>query len=178
MAITGFFSKTPAKQKVESNFISVGGEQFHAVAVALIDHFKSTARVNEASLKRILERFFAYYPKFISMQPYLTPADRMEILINSSRKSEIVECIAYVLRQLVVDEIYADPLNLNYREVFSGLSPETPQNYLRQPNTVLPAKALSTALQTLGLKITLSFIEHGKELRERVIFDDQHSHFF
>lgn len=173
MAITGFF-KAPAKQDnkqgTEYSFISVGGEQFHALAVAFIDSFKNSTRVDEPSLKKVLERFFSYYPKFISTQPYLTPADRMTMLINNSRKSEIVECMAYVLRQLTVDEVLDNPLN--YREVFKGLNPETSRDYLRQPNTVLPSRALTALTQVLAMTITLSFTEHGKELRRREIHNN------
>ena len=173
MAVKSFFSQTPLSQVKEQvpeyTFIPVGGEQFHALSVALIDGFKSFPHANEAFLKKVLERFFAYYPKFIPTQQYLTPADRMGLLVNSSRKSEIVECMAYVLRQLVVDEIYANPLN--YRQAFDGLSSQTPKDYLRQMNTVLPANCLSALAKALGIKLSLSFTEHGKELRDRKIYN-------
>lgn len=171
MAITGFF-KAPVKQKQSSeySFIPVGGEQFHALAVAFIDSFKNASRVDEQSLKNVLERFFSYYPKFISTQPYLTPHDRMQMIIDNSRKSEIVECMAFVMRQLAVDEIYAHPLN--YREVFRSLSPETSKDYLRQSDTLLPVSALKALAQVLSMTITLSMTEHGKELRQREIYNN------
>lgn len=172
MAHTGFFYNALAKQEnkrvSEYSCIPVGGEQFHALAVALIDCFKNATRINEASVKKILERLYSYYPKLVSTQPYLTPADRMGLLVNSSRKSEVVECLAYVLRQLVVDELYANPLN--YREAFAGLSCDTLSSYLRQSNTILPVSALRALTEVLGMNITLIFTEHGKELRGREIY--------
>ena len=174
MANARFFTRTPAtqnsKQATALSFINIGGEQFHALAVTLIDNLKNTSRMNEEILKKILERFFAYYPKFKSQQAYLTPAERMSKLISGPRTSEIVECMAFVLRQFAVDELYTHPLN--YREAFDGLAASTPKDFLRQPTTVLPASVLNALAQSLGLTITLSFTEHDKELRMRTIYTD------
>ncbi len=170
MAKTSFF-KPPAiepKKSSEYSFIHVGGEPFHALAVALIDCFKNSSRVDEPSLKKILERFYSYFPKFISTQPYLTPNDRMVMLVSNSRKSEVVDCLAYVLRQMTIDEIFTHPLN--YRAIFKDLSPDTSRDYFRQPTSVLPTIALAALTQVLALTITLSITEHGKELRRREIY--------
>ncbi|MGL5741600.1 MAG: transposase [Legionella sp.] len=175
MALTsGFFtnktlSHQGAKPSDEYTFIDVGSDQFHAAAVALIDALQSSAqRGNEVVLKKILERFYQHFPKYISNQPYLTLPERMGILLNSSRKSELVECMAYVLRQLAVDELYTHPLK--YREIFDGLSAETPKSYLRDPQVELPASALNALAHALGMDITLSFKELGKELRKREVY--------
>ncbi|CEG59049.1 hypothetical protein [Legionella fallonii] len=164
MTRTGFFTRTPATL----SFIHVGGEPFHAAAVAFIDALKKAPRVNETTLKVVLDRFFAHYPKLKSQQPYLTLAERMDILINGPRKSEIVECMAFVLRQLAVDEIYAKPLE--YKEVFDGLDSSTPKSYLRDPATPMPVSALRALPQVLGITFVLSHVEHGKELRSREIY--------
>ena len=168
MTRTGFFTRTPATQNnpraTALSFINVGGKKpFHALAVAFIDAVKRAPRVNDATLKTVLERFFAYYPKFKSPQPYLTPAEHMEFLINGPRKSEIVECKAFVLRQLAIDEIYANPLN--YKEVFDGLNPITSRGYLRDPSILMPVSVLRALTQSLAITLTLSHVEHGKELR-------------
>ncbi len=170
MGGNSFFNRAPAinssKQSIpEHTHATVGGQQFRAVAVAFIDHFKNASRVHDASLKRILERFYACFPKFISHQAYLTPSERMGILINSARKSEVVDCLAYVLHQITIDEVYAHPLK--YREVFDGLDAETPKDFLRQQGSELPASALRALAQALGITIILSFTERGKELRLR-----------
>lgn len=168
MAVTGFFNKAIAKQDntfIEPSFINVGGELFHAIAVGLIDDFKNTSRHHEPSIKKILEYFYRYFPKLIANQAYLTPAERMSMLIKSGRNSEIVECMAFVLRQIAVDEILAHPLN--YREVFSHFSPETEKRDLTHSSTMLPIGAIKALHNVLALNMTLSHREHGKELRRR-----------
>ncbi|QMT58701.1 hypothetical protein [Legionella sp. PC997] len=175
--MAGFFSNRAyvhqeAKPRAEYNFINVGNEQFHAVAVAMIDSLQSVSqRGNDATLKKILERFYLHFPKYINNQPYLTLPERMSMLLNTSRKSELVDCMAYVLRQLAVDEIYTNPLM--YREVFNGLSADTPKSYLRNPEVELPSSALKALAQALEISITLSFKELGKELRKREVYEGE-----
>lgn len=173
MERTGFFTKTPVLQNKRTtplSYINVGGEPFHAVAVALIDSWKNTHFMKDASLKMILERFFAYYPKFKLQQAYLKPAERMDMILSGPRKSEIVDCMAYVLRQLAVDEMYANPLN--YKEIFEGLNSATSRNFLRKPDTVMPVSALRALTESLGITIILSFTEQGKELRYREMYSN------
>lgn len=172
MALAGGFFKSHVHQghmqHEEYSFINIGKEQFHALAVALIDSLQTTPRGNDATLKKILERFYQYFPKYVNNQPYLTLPERMKIVLDSNRKSELVDCMAYVLRQLVVDELYAHPLK--YREAFSGLHAETSKNYLRNPGINLPASTLDALAQVLGVTIILSFKEPGKELRKREVY--------
>lgn len=173
MAGNSFFDRAPAihnKKQPSSEFtyVNIGGKSFQALAVAFVDYFKSAPRIPDATLKRILERFYTHFPKFISHQAYLTPMERMGILINSARKSEVVDCLAYVLRQITIDEVYAYPLN--YREAFDGLDESTSKEYLRQPNTALPSSVLRALSQALGITITLSYTENGKVLRLREVY--------
>ncbi|APF04647.1 TPA: hypothetical protein ACJ5DT_001415 [Legionella pneumophila] len=163
-----FFKAENNSTQVQHSFINVGGEQFHAAAVALIDYFKRSPRINDDTLKKILERFYFHFPKYIPSQPYLTPSERMSMLINGTRKSEIVECFAYVLRQLAIDEIYAKPLN--YRDIFSEFDRNTLKSFLRQPSTPLPTSALRALSHAIGINITLSVVENGKELRKREVY--------
>jgi hypothetical protein len=164
-ARTGFFS--PIKQMGENNtVINAGGGQFQATAVALIDYLQSNSQVNDATLKKILGRFYQYFPQYVNNEHLTTPKERMARLLNNSRKSELVECMAYVLRQLAVDELYADHLNLNYRKIFANVTAETSKGHLRDPKVALHKSALIALEQTLGLPIILSFKEPGKELRK------------
>jgi hypothetical protein len=162
----GFFRQSPVvsvkKTSKKQRVIDVGGEPFHAVAVALMDQIKIVPRSNESALKKILERFYTCFPRYKPDQTYLTPAERMNMLINNPRKSEIVECMAYVLRQLTVDELFAH--SLVYRDVFDNLSADTPKRHLREPSTFLPISALAALARVLELTITLSFKETDKEL--------------
>ncbi len=170
----GFF-KAPAQhgsqQGENYEVINVGGKQFQAIAVALIDYLHAGSPVNDATIKKILGCFSQYFPQYVANDAYLTtPKERMGRLLNNSRMSELVECMAYVLQQLTVDELYADHLNLNYRSVFANLSA---QSYLRASNTKLPECALEALAHSLGLPITLSFKEPGKELRRRERYGDR-----
>lgn len=172
----GFFSAPvydTRKQGSVYEYIHVGGELFRAVAVTLIDYLQSDAPVNDMTLKKILGCFSYYFPQYITNDTYLiTPRERMGQLLNNSRKSELVECMAYVLRQLTVDELYADPLNLAYRELFAGLSVDTPKSYLRDVKTSLPTSALNALGKSLNLPMILSFNEIDKELRKREATSD------
>lgn len=165
MISSSFFTRIPsgrAKQVSEYHFIDVGREAFHALAVALIDYFKSTAHIEETAAKKTLDRFFLYYPHYKSKQSQLTSEEQLHRLINSSRKSELVECMAFVLRQLAVDELYAHPIH--YPEVFALFNRKTNKSDLRQPHTVLPSSALGALAQVLEVPLTLLFREPGKEL--------------
>lgn len=172
---TRFFSGTPAnteKKRLvgsEYKFIHVGGALFSAFATAFIDFFKGSSRVHDSVLKKILERFYTCFPKYMTHQPYLTPAERMSILLNNPRKSEIVGCMAYVLRQLTIDELYAEPLK--YKEAFDGCDENTSQNMMRQSDVSLPVNAVSKAISwLLNLPVTLYFVESGKELGHREVY--------
>lgn len=154
----GFFnSRHLVTQKVDkgSNFISVGGELFHAVSVALIDHIKSGNRLSSPSLNKIQDAFSRYFPDYKLNLIHLAP--------NSPCRSELVERMAYVLRQLAVDEVFEQATE--YRELFKGLSPNTPQDYLRAPSTPLHFSVLGALAKVLGIQFQLSFIEEKGDLR-------------
>ena len=153
--------------KAQYSIINIGNEQFHAVAVALIDSLQTT-RVNDEALKKILKGFSKHFPTYMIDQQFETVFGRMKTLLDRNRKSELVECMAYILRQLTVDELYASPLK--YRKIFDDLSKETPKSYLRNPETKLPARALNALAHALGITIILSFKEHREELRMREIY--------
>ncbi|MFI4962417.1 MAG: hypothetical protein ACHP6H_01020 [Legionellales bacterium] len=165
----GFFEKTPVEPGVEKTLSRGGLGQFHALAITLLDCYKHRPQTSSVPLKRILDRLFTYYPTFISMEPSRNLVERMLMLTNTPRGPEIIECMAYVLRQLAVDEIYERPLN--YREAFEGLSAETSKGYMRQSSTLLPASALGAVAHTLGLKLTLSITEPFKPLRQCNLYD-------
>ncbi|MFJ1268753.1 hypothetical protein ACD661_09325 [Legionella lytica] len=174
---SGFF-KAPVEnaqiQGKEYEYINVGGEQFHAVAVALIDYLQNNSPINDAVLKKILGRFYQHFPQHASNDAYLTtPKERMTRLLSNSRKSELVECMAYVLRQLTIDKLYEDHLNLIYRDVFANLPIDTAKSHLRDIKTILPPVALKALEDSLNIAINLSFQEPDHELRRRDAIVDQ-----
>lgn len=159
------------EQGQRCNFISVGGEPFHALAVALIDGLMHTTQFDEISLKKIVDRYLVHFPHALTNQTNLNPSERMMMMINSTRMSEMVNTLAYVLRQLTIDEIYSNPSS--YLEAFDGcLCPDTSNAYLRQMDTPLPASSLSALTASLNINLSLYFTQHGKELRSRELFDN------
>lgn len=170
----GFFSKALTQQGIkpvnEHQFVNLVQEKFHAVAIALIDSLQESPRGNDPALKQILELFYKCFPKYINNQLYLTLPERMQKVLNNPRKSELVESMAYVLRQLAVDELYKNPLK--YKDAFNGASPDTAKNYFRMPQTELAESALNALAHKLEIAITLSYLEPGKGLRMKVICGD------
>lgn len=152
-----FNSRHPVTPQIGkgSAFVSVGGELFHAVSVALIDHLKSGHRLFSPSLNKIQDAFSRYFPDYKLNLIHLAP--------NSPCRSELVERMAYVLRQLAVDEVFEQATE--YRELFKGLSPNTPQDYLRGPSTPLHFSVLGALAKVLGIQFQLSFIEEKGDLR-------------
>ncbi len=164
--VRGFFNNTPIES--QRAYIDTGRTMFPAVAVALIDLFKGNPRISDKTAKAMLEPFYAMFPKYISDQAYLTPSERIAMLIKNIRTSELVELLSYVLRQIAVNEFMANPLA--YREVFEGLTPETPVDYLRNVTTELPMSALFALAEPLDLTVHLSIVESGKELRKKEVY--------
>lgn len=156
---------TPKEQ--DSIVINVGGEQFHAAAVAVINYFQHNSSFNEATAKIFLKRLYQYFDKFVDQQPYLKVSERMERLLESSSKSKLVDAVAYTLRELAIDKILADPLNLQYRSIFDSFAADTSIKILRDPRTKLPESASQALAQVLGLSLTLSYTEPDKPIRAR-----------
>lgn len=162
-----FFNKSSEKSESTQGvqFIYVGNESFRAIAVALMDALKHGARLNDASSKKIVDGFSLYYPKLLPVGAYLTPSERLNMLINNhARKSEIVDSIAYIVRQLAVDALLADPIL--YQDAFEGFTATTPVSHLRQTSTSLPIGALIALTEkSLGLTLNILQTAHGKEVR-------------
>ena len=172
-AVSGsFFSHRPPaqhvrKHHVEHDVIDVGGGQFHAAAVALIDYIQSGARVPDETLKKILGRYNQEYPKSVPNDAYLLPKERMAALLRTPRKSVVADHMARVLRQLTADELLANSTNLDYRDIFTQFDTKTVESHLRDFDIQLPVMALEALAKVLNIPITLSFEEPGKELRRR-----------
>lgn len=173
---TSFFERSLAsidKKTAESGskLIPIGGEVFHALAVAFLDTWKSISYAQAPAVQIIYKQFQIYFPNYISpyQAPLTKPVERMRMLMNSARRSEVVDCLAYILRQILINEVYAHPLN--YREIFDGLDANTSKNYLRQPDTKLANTVLRALVIALDVTLVLLFLEPGKELRKRVVYE-------
>lgn len=173
LSSTRFFRSEGAIEKkktgAEKIVIDVGGEPFHALAVAFIDSFKNGAVLPETVLKNVLGEFFACYPDYRVNQVYVTPLERMRLLINSSRKSELVDCFAFVLWRITKkDELLVNPVAS--KSAFQGLDEDMLQADLKPSAAMLPAAA-----RALKLQLSLSFKEPQHELRAREIYNEEAS---
>ncbi|MBN9231936.1 MAG: hypothetical protein BGO90_11670 [Legionella sp. 40-6] len=168
IAPSGFFKTTAASNQHQDHYqvIQVGGKPFHAFAVAFIDYVENGHPVQEATIKKILGRFYQYFPEYVRSGHLSTPKERLSQLLHHARKAELVEHLAYVFRQVAVDELYAEPKNLAYREAFAELSPQTPKDFLRENTTPLPSCALKALAKQLNMPLILSYTESGKDLRK------------
>jgi hypothetical protein len=165
MALNGFFSnKFSTKPTEEYSVINVGAKQFNAAATALIDYLHNPQHGNDAFLKKILDCFYESFPKYANHQSDLNASERMKILIDNHRKSELVECMADVLHYLTVVELFKKPLK--YREVWAQFNAKTPKSHLYDPQTKLPTSALKALAHALEINIILSYKEDGKVLRK------------
>jgi hypothetical protein len=170
MAGTHFFNKPPAPSgapKLHTVFIDVGGSPFHALATALIDYIDTNAPLKESYLKNIVSQLDLYYPHLRLPPPRLDPLKHMYTLMQKPRRSELLTCLAYVLRQMTIDTLNAEPMLCP--EVFKNLSLDG-ADQLRQESTLLPASLLRLIPNALGINLILLFAEHDKELGGRTAY--------
>ena len=168
---TSFFkSVSLVKKKTGANkvVINVGMDSFHALAFAVIDNQKNDVILPKLALEEVLSKLFKHYESYKIIQSYLTPLERLRIILNSPKKSELVTCFAFALKQIAVDEILKNPVV--YKDSFSGFTSDTLEAHLRNENTVLPSSALNALATALNIKIVLSFRDDEKKLREREIY--------
>lgn len=166
----GFFEKPQVKQSPSKTYVAVGSDPFRALTVALFDYYKSVSRVSEVTLKLILEQFYAQNPQFKSAEGLRTVQQSMMTLIQDNpRRTEVLEKMALVLRQIVAEEILAHPLN--YRKLFEDLPAATPVDFLLDSECILPREVFATAAaKALGIRLTLIVTMHGKELPAREVY--------
>lgn len=161
----GFFNKSSVGG-TEKAFINVAkGKVFAAVAVALIDAFKNSPRLTDDSLVILLDKFFTCYPSFKPAPALITPLEKMQRLIDNHRKSDIIEGLAVVLCDIVLDEIVGNPVE--YSAAFIEADPKTQIKNLIIP----PELALKALSQVLGVKINVQLVEDDKPIWCRKIFE-------
>lgn len=169
MTRTSFFGHLDTTTKRHTrHYLKVGMNPFAALAVVLIDKATSAVYLPEAVLKHILERLTMYFPKYKQDMYSGTPEQQFNFLVTHwLHSSELIACLAYVLRQEAVDELYANPLVREYQSIFEFFNRDTPKDKLRQEDTLLPVAVFAALAKKLHITLTLSFREPGKELRKR-----------
>lgn len=162
-----FFKNIQKKNgtRLLSHPIDVRGDFFRALAVAIMDNLKSGIVLPEASLKKIFEYFTLYFPDVKKNHSHLSLAP------------ETVDSLAFVLRQLALDEALANPER--YQMLFASVSPNIAKEFLRQDLRPLHPCALTALAHVLNITVTLSIKDAQKALRAREVLNqsDCSSHY-
>lgn len=163
----GFFNKSSIAGTDKAYINIANGDVFHALAVALIDAFKNAPRLTDDSLVILLDKFFSYYPSFKPAPALITPLEKMQRLIDNYRKSDIVEGLAVVLRDIVLDKVVENPVD--YSAALIEVDPQTKIKDLLIP----PEVAMKALSQVLGVKINAQLVEADKPIWAREIFEKE-----
>ena len=169
----GFFnSNNPladSNHRRASTIIDVGGNGdcgFRAIAAGLIDDFLQHPRIKTgAGLNKVLAKHFEYFPSHKGdSKALVTPTNRMEELLHNLRMPELIQALAYTLRQIAVTELCAHPEL--YRGAFIddhneiGMTPEV----MRKPETWINESSIAALSNALDLPIKVRVIDGGKIL--------------
>lgn len=167
---TGFFNRSFEQSQKKNNnreqtVIHVGGELFHALAMAFIDKVMQGQMLALPYANSLLQQLAFYFPQQTAKEK--VSAETLEAwLISHPAKSEAIMCLAYTLRQMAVDELLRHPFE--YKKTFLELPQQYSEDRLRHGETKLPVSVLAALVNVLPLMISLSFMEPGKELRRQV----------
>lgn len=147
--------------------VDVGGNGdcgFRAIAAGIIDNVLRNPRKNQELLKRLLNDYYKYFPQQAQTMRLLTPEQRLRGLLKSPGTAELVRNLAYVLRQLAVDEMVKHPED--YRGAFVADAEGTSPAEMRKPRTYIDESAI-VALTKVGVPVTVYLVEPHKELHAR-----------
>ena len=177
----GFFPKKTSINAVsmpvakKSVFLDVGGNGdcgFRAIAAGIIDNFlEQSSHLRGDLLKKVLDAHFNYFPQQKTLMPGLVkPADRMAQLIRTTRMGELVQSLAYTLRQMAVDELCANPEN--YRGAFVTQHENTSPETMRQPTIWIDESSIAALSNALDLPVNVVLGDHYQTLRKRLRYNE------
>lgn len=146
--------------------VNVGGNGdcgFRSIAAGLVDNFFTHPHLNKTLLNHILQRHFIYYPVHRpNLSEEETPHQLMSRLLKKVTMSELIQTMAYTLRQLAVDEMVKNPVQ--YPGAFVQNHEHTSPAEMRQPQTWIDESSISALANALNLPIRVRLISSGKEL--------------
>lgn len=161
-----FFAKPELQNTSASRqVINVGGHGdcgFRSVAAGLIDNFHNASKSNNASLKKLITYYYQYYPDYKPNQGLLTPKDHMSFLMNNLHMPELIDSLAFVLRQIAVDEMVAKPEC--YRSAFVAKHEGTSPARMREKSTWIDEAAIAALAHALSVRIHVSVTSRNHEL--------------
>ncbi|KTD28762.1 OTU domain-containing protein [Legionella israelensis] len=168
-----------AHSKTKTNygsFIDVGDVNdsgFRAMAAAIVDGFYTSSRRFDPVLKRFLSQYYLYYPEF-KLRGLMTVTDHMNFLCETNNlgvgKPELLNTMAFVLRQMAVDEMLKHP-DL-YRDAFiEAKKGKSSLQDMRLPGTPIHKVCMAALASVLDVPVQLSVKEAHKELPSRLQYN-------
>jgi hypothetical protein len=173
----GFFTnlavqKPTAAKTYKAALVDMGGngDCFKALAAGIVDNFLSTNRIKNDFYNLLMVRHLAYFPQHRpTAVGLMTPSERMGQISKRANMAELMQTLAYTLRQIAVDEILANPAK--YRAVFAANPAQTSSKTMRNSATWLDRTALAAAANVLGISIEVKIASTGQELPMRVKYN-------
>lgn len=151
----------PLSKKTGSFIDSGTGDVFSALAVVMMDALFNKPKLYQKAFGLLLGRYDRYF-LLAKTGRYLTLSEHVQHLLNQKGLARVIDEIAYVLRQLAVDEFCTNPVL--YRSVWRQKSPVTPKQ-LRESTMFIDGSVVLAALSCkLDLSIVLQTLERDKEL--------------
>jgi hypothetical protein len=148
---------------------------FRAIAAGILDNVLSFKEINEQSLCTVLSAHFLYFPRhrssFTTSSPRTTPRDWLLSMLKQIPRAELVQAMAFTLRQIAVDEIVevsTDPMNPRNDDYIGALiqnNEHTSPKMMRQSKTWIDESSIKALSNKLGLPITVEVKVPGKPIR-------------
>lgn len=163
------FSESKADKGLKKpTYVNVGGTGdcgFRAVAAGLIDNFLTHPHLNPELLAKVLAKHFTYFPAHrIAIPGLVTPGERMHFMIQQIRMGELVQSLAYTLRQIAVDALCANPELYPGAFVDEARQDKVSPEYMRRPTTYIDESSIAALANALKMPIKVRVVEVGKEL--------------
>ncbi len=163
--VRGLFSQ-PSVVAKSRTIVNVGGNGdcgFRSIAAGLIDNFIAFPHLNKTLLSKVLRRHFEYYPRHRpQMVGLATPNQLMDLVLKKVATPELIQSIAYTLRQFAVDEMIENPVK--YPGAFVQHNEQTSPAEMRNSQTWIDESSISALAKTLDVPVEVRLITSGKEL--------------
>jgi hypothetical protein len=186
-AKTGFFSRTPPGLKTSRKsgarpvLVNVGGAGdcgFRAIAAGIVNKVL-VENQNSPELRALLQRHYQYFPQHripvrlptgpegvrYILDPRATAFNNHSLQLNNRAMAELIQTLAYTIRQMAVDEMVAHPEK--YRGAFIGPENEsmpTSVEAMRLAGTWIDETAIAAAAVATQFPIDVRVVAPGKEV--------------
>lgn len=177
-AANATFFAPKADNKINScqgpTLVDVGGNGdcgFRAISAGIIDNILTHANINQNLITSILDKYSNYYPKEVYISNRLaTPFEIIKLIIESNTAKAVIK-IAYVLRQIAVDELIKNPTK--YPGVFVTNHEGTSPTKMREYGTWVDESIISALANALNIPIKVKVVEAGKEIPVNLFYQEK-----